>query len=186
MVAMLLVGRISGAIDARLIVTVGLLLTSFSMWEMSGFNLDVDEHAIIVTGMLQGFGMGLIFSPLSAVTFSTLTAQLRTDGAAVFSLMRNLGSSIGVSVMTALLSHGRQLHRSHLVEHVTPFSPAFKDGTDALGLDTLAGLARLSAEISRQAEALAYVGDFYMLMLVPLIPLPLLLILRPQSYGRRA
>ena len=185
MVAMLLVGRISGAIDARLIVTVGLLLTSFSMWEMSGFNLDVDEHAIIVTGMLQGFGMGLIFSPLSAVTFSTLTAQLRTDGAAVFSLMRNLGSSIGVSVMTALLSHGRQLHRSHLVEHVTPFSPAFKDG-DTFGLDTLAGLARLSAEISRQAEALAYVGDFYKLMLVPLIPLPLLLILRPQSYGRLA
>ncbi len=186
MVAMLVVGRISGAIDARLIVTVGLLLTSLSMWEMSGFNMNVDEHAIIVTGALQGFGMGLIFSPLSAMTFSTLAPQLRTDGAAVFSLLRNLGSSIGVSVMIAMLSQGRQLHRSQLVEHVTPFSPALKDAPEGFGVDTLSGLLRLSEEISRQADMLAYLGDFHLLMLVPLIPLPLVLILRPQSYGKRA
>jgi DHA2 family multidrug resistance protein len=148
--------------------------------------MNVDERAIIITGTLQGFGMGLIFSPLSAMTFSTLMPQLRTDGAAVFSLMRNLGSSIGVSLMTAQLSHGRQLNRSLLVEHVTPFSPVMKDGSETFALDTLAGLARLSAEISRQAEMLAYIGDFYVLMLVPLIPLPLILILRPQSYARRA
>ncbi len=186
MLAMLVVGRISGTIDARLIVTVGLLLTSLSMWEMSGFNMNVDEHAIIVTGALQGFGMGLIFSPLSAMTFSTLAPQLRTDGAAVFSLLRNLGSSIGVSVMIAMLSQGRQLHRSQLVEHVTPFSPALKDAPEGFGVDTLSGLLRLSEEISRQADMLAYLGDFHLLMLVPLIPLPLVLILRPQSYGKRA
>ena len=186
MMAMLVVGRISGTIDARLIVTVGLLLTSLSMWEMSRFNMNVDEHAIIVTGALQGFGMGLIFSPLSAMTFSTLAPQLRTDGAAVFSLLRNLGSSIGVSVMIAMLSQGRQLHRSQLVEHVTPFSPALKDAPDGLALDTLSGLMRLSEEISRQADMLAYLGDFHLLMLVPLIPLPLVLILRPQTYARRA
>jgi len=186
MMAMLVVGRISGAIDARLIVTVGLLLTSLSMWEMSGFNMNVDAHAIIVTGALQGFGMGLIFSPLSAMTFSTLAPQLRTDGAAVFSLLRNLGSSIGVSVMIAMLSQGRQLHRSQLVEHVTPFSPALRDAPDGFALDTLSGLLRLSEEISRQADMLAYLGDFHLLMLVPLIPLPLVLILRPQSYGKRA
>lgn len=186
MMAMLVVGRISGTIDARLIVTVGLLLTSLSMWEMSGFNMNVDEHAIIVTGALQGFGMGLIFSPLSAMTFSTLAPHLRTDGAAVFSLLRNLGSSIGVSVMIAMLSQGRQLHRSQLVEHVTPFSPALKDAPEGFGLDTLSGLLRLSEEISRQADMLAYLGDFHLLMLVPLIPLPLVLILRPQTYGKRA
>ena len=186
MMAMLVVGRISGTIDARLIVTVGLLLTSLSMWEMSRFNMNVDEHAIIVTGALQGFGMGLIFSPLSAMTFSTLAPHLRTDGATVFSLLRNLGSSIGVSVMIAMLSQGRQLHRSQLVEHVTPFSPALKDAPEGFGLDTLSGLLRLSEEISRQADMLAYLGDFHLLMLVPLIPLPLVLILRPQTYGKRA
>jgi DHA2 family multidrug resistance protein len=187
MVAMLVVGRFAGTtIDSRLIVICGLLLTSFSMWEMSHFNLDVDERAIIVTGAIQGFGMGLIFSPLSAMTFSTLAPQLRTDGAAVFSLMRNIGSSIGVSVMTALLSQGRQTHRSHLVEHVTPFSPVMKDGSETFALDTMAGLARLSAEISRQADVLAYLGDFHVLMLVPLIPLPLLLILKPPTNLRRA
>ncbi|MBL8689066.1 MAG: DHA2 family efflux MFS transporter permease subunit [Rhodospirillaceae bacterium] len=186
MIAMLVVGRISGTVDARLIVTVGLLLTSLSMWEMSLFNMNVDEHLIIVTGALQGFGMGLIFSPLSAMTFSTLAPHLRTDGAAVFSLLRNLGSSIGVSVMIAMLSQGRQLHRSQLVEHVTPFSPALKDAPDGFALDTLSGLMRLSEEISRQADMLAYLGDFHVLMLVPLIPLPLVLILRPQSYGKRA
>jgi len=186
MIAMLVVGRISGSVDARLIVTVGLLLTSLSMWEMSLFNMNVDEHLIIVTGALQGFGMGLIYSPLSAMTFSTLAPHLRTDGAAVFSLLRNLGSSIGVSVMIAMLSQGRQLHRSQLVEHVTPFSPALKDAPDGFALDTLSGLMRLSEEISRQADMLAYLGDFHVLMLVPLIPLPLVLILRPQSYGKRA
>ena len=186
MVAMVVVSRISNAVDARLIVTCGLLLTSWSMWEMAGFNMNVDEHSVIVTGALQGFGMGLIFSPLSAMTFSTLAPQLRTDGAAVFSLLRNLGSSIGVSVMIALLSQGRQLHRSQLVEHVTPFSPALKDVPEGFGLDTLSGLLRLSEEISRQAAMLAYIGDFYLLMLVPLIPLPLVLILRPQRYGKRA
>jgi DHA2 family multidrug resistance protein len=104
----------------------------------------------------------------------------------VFSLLRNLGSSIGVSVMIAMLSQGRQLHRSQLVEHVTPFSPALKDAPDGFALDTLSGLMRLSEEISRQADMLAYLGDFHVLMLVPLIPLPLVLILRPQSYGKRA
>jgi len=186
MVAMLMVGRFAGTVDSRFIVLCGLLLTSFSMWEMSRFNLDVGEQAILVTGAIQGFGMGLIFSPLSAMTFSTLMPQLRTDGAAVFSLMRNIGSSIGVSVMTALLSQGRQLHRSHLVEHVTPFSPVMKDGAETFALDTLDGLARMSAEISRQADVLAYLGDFYLLMLVPLIPLPLLLILKPPATVRRA
>ncbi len=186
MAAMLVVGRITGKLDPRLIVSVGLLLASLSMWEMSHFTLHVDERTIAVIGMLQGFGMGLVFVPLSALAFATLPPALRTDGAAVFSLMRNLGSSIGVSVMTAMLSQGRQLHRAHLVEHVTPFSPVTKDGVDGFSTDTLAGLARLSEEISRQADVMAYLGDFYILMLVTLLPLPLLLILKPPRSGRRA
>ena len=186
MVAMLVVGHITGKLDPRLIVSVGLLLASLSMWEMSHFTLYVDEQTIAVIGMLQGFGMGLVFVPLSALAFATLPTTLRTDGAAVFSLMRNLGSSIGVSVMTAMLSQGRQLHRAHLVEHVTPFSPVARDGIDGFATDTLAGLTRLSEEISRQADVMAYLGDFYILMLVTLLPLPLLLILKPPRIGRRA
>ena len=101
MAAMLVVGRITGRIDSRLIVSTGLGLGALSMWEMSLFSLDVGAQAIMWTGVLQGFGLGLVFVPLSATAFSTLAPALRTDGAAVFSLLRNLGSSIGVSVMTA-------------------------------------------------------------------------------------
>jgi len=184
MAAMLVVGRITGRIDSRLIVSTGLGLAALSMWEMSLFTTEVSEQAIMMTGVLQGFGLGLVFVPLSAAAFSTLPTTLRTDGAAMFSLLRNLGSSIGVSVMTALLSQGRQLHRAHLVEHVTPFHPAMREAPEAWSLDSLSGLARLSAEVSRQADILAYLGDFRILMMVTLLPIPLLLILRPPRAGR--
>jgi len=179
MCAMMLVGRLSGKVDGRWLIGTGLSLATLSMWEMSTFSQDVSPTTIALSGLLQGFGFGLVFVPLSTVTFSTLAPALRTEGAAFFSLVRNIGSSIGVSLMMALLSQGKQMHRAHLVEHVTPFSPMLRDAPEAWNPETTSGLARLSAEVTHQADLLAYLGDFRMLMVVTLLPLPLLFLLRP-------
>jgi DHA2 family multidrug resistance protein len=95
MVAMLLVGRLINRVDPRLLVFFGLSLVAISLWEMTGFTADVSQAAIVRTGLMQGFGLGFIFVPLSTVTFATLAPHYRTQGAALFSLMRNIGSSIG-------------------------------------------------------------------------------------------
>lgn len=179
MCAMMLVGRLSGKIDGRWLIGTGLSLATLSMWEMSTFSQDVSPTTIALSGLLQGFGFGLVFVPLSTVTFSTLAPALRTEGAAFFSLVRNIGSSIGVSLMMALLSQGKQMHRAHLVEHITPFSPMLRDAPQAWDPETADGLARLSAMVTHQADLLAYLGDFRMLMVVTLLPLPLLFLLRP-------
>jgi DHA2 family multidrug resistance protein len=101
---MLLVGLIVGRTGPRLPMVVGLSLTAYALHEMAGFTPDVSRAAIIRTGIVQGFGLGLVFVPLSTATFATLPPRFRTQGTALYSLMRNLGSSVGISVTTVLLS----------------------------------------------------------------------------------
>ena len=96
MIAMFVVARLIGKVDTRLIIFAGLALTAVSLWQMTGFSLLMDMNLILVSGMLQGFGLGFVFTPLSAITFSTLPRQHLTQGTAIFSLMRNIGGSVGV------------------------------------------------------------------------------------------
>jgi len=179
MVAMMLVGRLSGRIDMRLMILAGLGLTALSLGEMARFTLDVGVWTLVSTGVTQGLGLGFIFVPLSTTTFATLAPQHRTEGTAMFSLMRNLGSSIGVSAMVTLL--GQQAQRTHaaLVESLTPFSPMLQAPwlPPAWSPQTAAGLAALNGEVTRQAAAVAYLGDFEIMMWVTLLAVPLLLLL---------
>ncbi len=126
MIAMFVVGRLVGRIDPRLLLMSGLFLAAFSLWEMTQFNIDVGVWDIVRTGIVQGAGLGLIFVPLSAITFSTLPADLRTEAAGLFSLMRNIGSSVGISIVTALLTRGTQINHAQLAEQVTPYMDALK------------------------------------------------------------
>src|SRR4029077_1160720 len=121
MIAMLIVGRLIQRVDPRWLVLSGLGLTAFALWEMTGFTPDVAERTLIWTGLVQGLGLGFLFVPLSTMTFATLRAEYRTQGTAVFSLVRNLGSSIGISIVIFLLGYNTQVVHSALVEQVTPF-----------------------------------------------------------------
>jgi DHA2 family multidrug resistance protein len=180
MVAMVVVGRIIGRVDPRSLVVLGLVLTASALWEMSGFTPDVAQWDIVWTGIVQGLGLGFIFVPLSTITFATLAPGYRTQGTALFSLLRNVGSSIGISIVIFLLGHNTQQMHAALVEHATPFNAALREPAAAAlwNLATTAGREALDGEITRQATIIAYADDFRLMMLVALAALPLVLLLR--------
>ncbi len=188
MIAMMLVGRIVGRVDARALIFAGLALTAFSLWEMAEFTTDVSQWAIIRTGIVQGLGLGLIFVPLSAVTFATLAPELRTEATGLFSLLRNLGSSIGVSVVTALLSQFTQINHMQIGEHISPFNPMMAPGLLPPLLDpsTPQGIAALDALVTQQAATIAYLNDFRLMMYVVLAALPMLFLLRRPARAKAA
>lgn len=184
LIAMVIVGRLIGKVDVRLLLIAGFGLIAVSLWEMTLFTAEVSTWALVHTGLLQGFGLGLIFPPLSTVSFSTLAPKFRTEAAAMFSLIRNIGSSVGISVVVALLSRGTQTSHAMLVEHVTPFAAAVKQLPAALSPTTPVGLALLNAEVTRQAATIAYLDDFRLMMWLTIAVLPVVLLLRPQQAGR--
>ena len=176
MVSMITVGIITGKVDARYMILTGMGLTTFSLWEMTAFNLDVSTWTLIHTGFVQGMGIGLIFVPLSTIAFTTLTAHYRTEGAAMFSLMRNLGSSIGVSVLVTMLGHQIQVNHAVLSEHVTQFNPALAG--NVISQDPATTLMMLNNAVNRQAASIAYLDDFKIMMLITMGVMPLVFLLR--------
>jgi len=122
LLSMVVAGRLANRIDARLLVLTGLALLSFSLWQMSGFSLDMDRRPVIVSGVIQGISLGLVFVPLNTIAFATLAAEFRTTGAALFNLSRSVGGSIGISIMTLLLARNVQVRHSDLAAHITDYS----------------------------------------------------------------
>jgi DHA2 family multidrug resistance protein len=180
MIAMLVVGRLVNRVDPRLLIFTGLALTAGSLWDMSGFSLEIGTHDLVRTGIVQGLGLGFIFVPLSTVSFATLAPRLRTDATALYSLVRNLGSSVGISIVVALLSQNTQISHADLASNVTPFNEVFRlPGVPALwNLANPAGLAAFDMEVNRQAAMIAYVDDFRLMMLITLLAVPLLALMR--------
>lgn len=183
MAAMMLVGRIIHRVDPRVLILFGLLLVAIALWEMTLFSLDVSEAALFRTGLVQGLGLGFVFVPLSTITFSTLAPQYRNQGTALFSLIRNIGSSIGISVVIFLLDHTTRTVQSGIVEGVTPMNDMLRSPSVAAlwNLTTDLGRARLDAEVTRQATLIAYLNDFQIMMLVAFVAMPLVFLMRgPQ------
>jgi MFS transporter, DHA2 family, multidrug resistance protein len=182
LIAMLVIGRMMGKVDNRYIMAVGLVMTAVSLWWMTGFYLQMDSSAVIWSGVLQGFGTGAVYLPLSAIAFSTLPSALRNEGTAVFSLSRNIGSSIGISAVTTLLTRNTQIMHAQLAEHITPFGDAFGATTQALSSPE--GLAGLNAAVTQQAAMIAYNNDFQLMLVMTIAALPLVLLLRPAKPGK--
>jgi DHA2 family multidrug resistance protein len=180
MVAMVIVGRLINRVDPRALVLLGLCLTIWVLWEMTGYTPDASQRTLILNGVFQGLGLGFMFVPLSTITFATLPAEFRTQGTALFSLMRNLGSAIGISFVTFMLGRNTQVMHSELAGFVTPFNDALSQpgAMQSWNLATSAGRAALNAEITRQATIIAYNNDFKLMMLVAAAAMPLLLLLR--------
>ena len=184
MAAMFLVAPLITRVDNRLIIGFGFLLTALAMWQMSCFSLQMGMAPVIISGLLQGFGLGCTQVPLNILALSTLPRHILTQGTAIRSLMRNLGGSIGISVLVANLSEKTQTVHSRLVEGLRPDNPLAQAPFLAapFSLSTPGGLAALNAEVTRQAAMVAYIDDFQLMMLIALATLPVLLLLRE---GRR-
>ncbi|MBV9287013.1 MAG: DHA2 family efflux MFS transporter permease subunit [Hyphomicrobiales bacterium] len=178
-VSMFIVGRLSGKVDPRLLILIGLVIATASLWEMVGWSLDVSGKAIAINSVLQGFGLGFVFVPLNTIAFATLPGELRTEGAALWTLIRNIGSSVGISIVIARLTSMIGEFHSQLVEHVTPFNDALRLPSAGLlsggGLPKLEMLERL---VTQQAAAMAYSNDFLFMALISLAAFPLLALIR--------
>ncbi len=183
MLAMLVVGRLVGRVDLRLLLGIGFAITAFSLWQMTRYNLMITQREIIWPSIIQGVGLGLIFVPLSAAAFATLAPQLRADGTAIYSLLRNIGSAIGIAVAQALLVRNTQLAHAGLVSNLSAANPTLSNSAlaAAFNLSQPTGFMALNDEVTRQAAMIAYVDDFLFMLILTLIVLPLLLLVRPPK-----
>lgn len=184
MAGMMLVGKLANKVDLRYLIVIGLLLMILSLWQMTGFSIDVSRWEIIYTGVIQGLGMGLVFVPLSTISFSTLAPQFRNEGTALYSLIRNIGSSIGISAVTTYLSQRVQINHAAFADYITPFNKALQAAAHvgAADLSTTIGLVKLNNDVTYQASLLGYLQDFRIMMFLCVLMLLMMVLLRkPQK-----
>ncbi|HEY4445539.1 MAG TPA: DHA2 family efflux MFS transporter permease subunit [Steroidobacteraceae bacterium] len=183
--AMMMVGRLVGRVDTRVLLATGLGLTAWSFYAMTGWTPDVSQMTIIDVGIIQGIGLGFLFVPLSVVTLSTLPPERRTEGTALFTLTRNIGSSVGISVVSSLLTQNTQVNHANIAQYVTPVNRAFENPMVAQFWNPIAaaGRAALDGVITRQAQIIAYIDDYKLLMFATLAVIPLLIVFKKVAAG---
>ncbi|TAL76112.1 MAG: DHA2 family efflux MFS transporter permease subunit [Burkholderiaceae bacterium] len=183
MLAMMVAGRLVGRIDSRYIVASGFGLTALSLWAMAAYTPQITEWDVVWPGIVQGVGLGLIYVPLTTMTFSTLARSLRSEGTAIFSLLRNIGSSIGISVMQTLFSRNTIIVHSSLAAYITAGAVATRPDalSRAFDLTTKTGLAALDAVLNAQAQFIGYIDDFWLMFWMTLLAMPFLWLMRERK-----
>jgi len=184
LVSMLVAGRLLKKFEARTIVFVGLFLLTATLYVMIGFTHNTSTSTIVITGIFQGMGIGLVFVALSTISFQTLPGELRTSGAALLTLIRNLGSAGGISTAIAVLTSKTTEMHARLAEHITPFNDALRQAGPPLDINTDQGRALIDAMLTQQASVIAYQNDFKLLMIFTLVSMPFVLIIG-SSHTRR-
>ena len=183
--AMFVLGRLVGRVDTRLILITGLGLCSIALWQMTHFDLAMDSRPFVVSGVIQGLGIGLLFVPLSVTAFATLTPALRAEGTAVYTLIRNLGSSVGISIMQALDTQQTAVAHADMAGAISPGNPVQSGLLPPGGLGGPGGgsaLDVLNGEITRQAAMVALIDVFKLMLILTFAIAPLLLIMqRPRT-----
>jgi DHA2 family multidrug resistance protein len=153
---------------------------------MAHYSFDLSEGDVVWPGVIQGVGMGLVFVPLSAATFATLNPEMRAQGTALFSLVRNIGSSIGISLVQTLLVRNTVIAHAAMVERITSANPAWNNPAVARAYDTgtASGAAFLDGMVTQQAAMIAYIDDFWLMLFLTLAVTPLLLLIRPPGRNK--
>jgi MFS transporter, DHA2 family, multidrug resistance protein len=191
-VAMMLVGRLMRYIEARTLIITGLSLTALSLYWMTAWTDQTGVTEIVEISIIQGFGFGLVFVPLSTVAFMTLPNNLRTDGTSMLTLMRNVASSVGISIVIAQLTEGGRRVYAILSEHITPFNHAMQmpDVSGMINLGTDKGRAMADVMVQLQAQIIAFSQDYQLVMFFILGSIPLAIMigstkaaLRKQAAG---
>lgn len=179
-----LASRLLDRVDPRLMVAAGMMMTSCSLWLMTGWSLEMDWRPPVFSGFLQGVGLGLSFVPINLLAFSTLPAHLRTDAAGLFNLSRNIGASVGIAVVTALLARNIQVSHADLAATLTPYNlPMDPTQLQALGQPGSSVLAMIDGIVNKQAAMIAYLDDFKLMMILCLLSLPLLAFIKKPARG---
>lgn len=186
LVAMMIVGRTSGKVDPRVVLLIGALLMSYSLYLMTGFSPDMDYWPVIITGALQGFGMGFLFVPLSTMAFATIAPSVRADATAMFALVRNMGQGIGISLVSVVLSSMMQVNHAELAERLTVDSTAVQTQMPGLIAGNGQIIAVINGLVQKQSAMLAYLDDFWLMLILSLASIPLILLLRGPKKDKNA
>lgn len=177
LLAMLIVARLAKIAEARWIVGMGFAMTAFSAWQMTQFDLQMGPGTVVWSGLAQGVGTGLVYVPLAGAAFATLRPALRNEGAAFFSLSRNLGSSIGISIVETLLTRNTQIAHASLAEHVSSFNAVMRAQLSG-GVPGARELVALNGQVTLQAAIIAYLDDFKLMFWLCLAAIPMVVFLR--------
>lgn len=185
-VAMIIVGRISNYVDPRILMTIGAVTMSGTLYVMSGWTPSIDTASLLTTTIVQGFGMGMIFVPLNLVAFATLPGIVRTDGTALMNLIRNIGSAVGISVTTTVLSDSVQAVHSQLTAYATPFNRALGvNGPSMLfNLGIPFGQTAFDGMIQMRASIDAFANDFLFMFYISLPAIPVIWLLRRPAFSQ--
>jgi DHA2 family multidrug resistance protein len=180
---MLTAGRLITRIDPRLLLGAGLGCCVVSLYHTIGFSPDTAGFTIVWTSVLQGIGLGVLFVPLNTLALGSLPPALRTQGTAMWTLIRNLGGSIGVSIVIASLTNKTTVMHARLTESITPFNQALDQAladpaAAMLDLRTEMGRALMEQLVSRQAAIIAYDNNFKLMMVMTLLAFPLIALVR--------
>lgn len=179
LLTMMAAPRLMRIIEPRYLILGGLMITAATLYEMTGWSLDVQQSVIVITNVVQGVGLGLLFVPVTSVAFSTLAGNLRNGATSMTTLLRNIGSSIGISMMIANLTSKTTLMHERIGDGITPFNNALQmqDVATTLNLATDSGKAMLDSVITQQAALIAYLNDFKLLMVLTILTMPLVMLI---------
>lgn len=186
MLTMAIAGRLVARVDPRALIAAGFVIVAISFWEMIYWNMDVSWNTMAFNGFVQGVGMGLMFVPITTMAFATLPEHVRTDGSSILNLTRSLGSSVSISIAIALLARNTAVSHAGLTAHLTPAHLGLDPDSYSYAANAIeSGLSLLNAEVTRQATMIAFLDDFYFMMLVTICAIPLSLLVERPS-GRNA
>jgi DHA2 family multidrug resistance protein len=180
LIAFLVVPMLIPRFGARMVLFVGVLLSAFALWQMGQFDLSMTARPIEIAGFVQGVGTGLLFAPLNTLAYAKLAPIHRTEGTIVATMARSLGSSLGISVISAILIRDAAAAHSGLSEHITTTDPVVRWAMPSLfNLFSPSGLAAINGEVTRQGTMISYDAVFGALAVACLLLAPLLLLLKP-------
>jgi len=182
--SMFLAARMGMRVDQRKIMAVGLLILGWVLYTMSNWTPDITEGQMMLTMIVQGFSVGLVFNPMTVMAYTTLAPSLRGEATSMQSLARNIGSAIGISITSFSLTRSIQTTHADIAAGITPFDRVLQ-GNDTvqhmLNPGTRHGAMLLDQMVTHQAQIIAYNNDFRLMMLSVVPPLLLLLLMRKHD-----
>ncbi|MGI9388023.1 MAG: DHA2 family efflux MFS transporter permease subunit [Methyloligellaceae bacterium] len=188
MFAALFLGRLLKIIDPRKVIAFGMIVAAATMWIFSTFTGDIDATTVIIVHFVQGFAFSSFIIPLNSVAFSTISPEQRDVGTAFYSLLNNIGRSLGIAFLASYLARNTQATRAILSEHISPFNDGFRHlgVPDVFNFSDPAGLMALNRLVNRQAELVSYIIDFQLLTALIIVCLPVIFLMQSPLQKNRA
>ncbi|MEM8743423.1 MAG: DHA2 family efflux MFS transporter permease subunit [Pseudomonadota bacterium] len=180
MASALFVGYLLKFVDPRKVIFVGMLIAAVTMWQFSNFTQDIEIVSVMVVSFIQGISFSCFVIPVNTAAFSSISPEHRDAGTSFYSLLNNMGRSLGIALFVSYLARQTQANHALLGEKVTQFNDAVRhrELPEVWDLETVEGLSAIRRVVNQQAELIAYIDDFRLLAIVIVICMPVLLIMR--------